>query len=438
MLTRSFHTPPNRAGRSITRRRLLKGAGASAIALTLPGLTACGPTGGPIALRFFESKREVIDYWTKVTADFNAKEPAFNAVLEQSTNLTADFVRDKPVALGLGNFDLNIAGYVIRGALADLSARPRLNTIKPSMMALGKQFGTYKSDISVVPYSVTGSGVIYNLDLFESAGVAVPTTWTQFKAACETFKSKGITPIQATVADIWTVRQGLFEFACGGMVPDIAGFFDKLKAEGTDVGPDSPVTFQKVFGPACKRILEVAQYFNASARNDNYTQGGAIYAQGKSAMMFQGPWAYSQIVSVNPKMNLGMFPLPMTDNPADTKVSVNLDLVLYIPRTQTDDTRRGGEAMFDFLLDPVVCNAYNTDNYAFGPFVDSPPQTNPKVSGLSPYVLSGRVYQGMWRYVPTAIPIDNYLSQFMIDGNVEAFLGRLDFDWKRLAVRLSA
>ena len=48
-------------------------------------------------------------------------------------------------------------------------------------------------------------------------------------------------------------------------------------------------------------------------------------------MYLQGPWAFGEIAKTDPDLDLGTFPLPMTDDPADLKVRVNIDLALWIP-----------------------------------------------------------------------------------------------------------
>ena len=45
--------------------------------------------------------------------------------------------------------------------------------------------------------------VLYRKDILEQAGVAVPTNWDEFLAACDTLTSKGITPIAGGVKDGW-------------------------------------------------------------------------------------------------------------------------------------------------------------------------------------------------------------------------------------------
>ena len=45
--------------------------------------------------------------------------------------------------------------------------------------------------------------VLYRKDILKNAGVAVPTNWDEFLAACDTLNSKGITPIAGGVKDGW-------------------------------------------------------------------------------------------------------------------------------------------------------------------------------------------------------------------------------------------
>lgn len=61
-----------------------------------------------------------------------------------------------------------------------------------------EQYGSYPGRTSALPYSVMASSVIYNKEIFAANNLAVPTTWSELIAACETLKAAGVTPFYAT------------------------------------------------------------------------------------------------------------------------------------------------------------------------------------------------------------------------------------------------
>lgn len=61
---------------------------------------------------------------------------------------------------------------------------------------------TIDGKIYAAPYSILYNTVLYNMDVFEQAGVQVPTTFDEFLDACEKIKESGATPI-ALKNDSW-------------------------------------------------------------------------------------------------------------------------------------------------------------------------------------------------------------------------------------------
>ncbi|MEZ4597573.1 MAG: extracellular solute-binding protein [Chloroflexota bacterium] len=71
-----------------------------------------------------------------------------------------------------------------------------------------------------VPYALPNMGVYYNTQIFADNGIAVPTTYEEFVAACEKLKAAGITPIAAGGANgtAWAL-----EIMIGVVGPDTYG-----------------------------------------------------------------------------------------------------------------------------------------------------------------------------------------------------------------------
>jgi len=418
---------------------MMKTVGLGAAVLAGPGLAAgCSSAGGATTIVFEETKPEVVPYFNNLVAKFNAAHPGIQVIHDFTSSLIADFVRGTPPAIDCDNYNLTTSIFVARGVLANLADLPQAKTINPDVQALVSQYGSYHGETSVLPFSVAAEGVIYNVDLFDKVGVSsIPTTWSEFLAVCEKFKSKNIIPIYQTYGDTWTTQQGLFDYTVGGMI-DVATFYKKLNAEGTNLGPNSEVSFAKDFTAPCQRMLSLRPYFNANPIADHYAQGNLAFAGSQAGMYMQGPWAVGDILGINPKLKMGTFPLPATDDAAQTKCRVNLDLAIWLPRSQSSSQRAAALQFLDYLMQPSVVTAYNQANLAFSPLKGAPPQTSPIVAGLNDYVSSGRFYQGAGTYVPISIPVSNFIQALMLTGDVDGFTSAMDGAFKRLAIRTSA
>ena len=427
-------------GPVLNRRSMMKALGLGAAGIAVPGLVAgcSSSSGGATRIVFEETKPEVVPYFSNLVAKFNASQSKVVVTHDFTSSLIAEFVRGNPPAIDCDNYNLTTSIFVARGVLADLADLPQAKTIDPNIQALVTQYASFQGETSVLPYSVAAEGVIHNRDLFDKVGVsAVPTTWTEFLAVCEKFKSKGIVPIYQTYGDTWTTQQGLFDYTAGGMV-DVAAFYQGLAREATNLGPNSSVSFEKDFTAPCKQMLSLAPYFNENPIAKHYADGNLAFANGQAGMYMQGPWAVGQVLAISPKLKLGTFALPATDDASQTKCRVNLDLAIWLPRSQPASQHTAAIQFLDYLMQPSVMNAYNQANLAFSPLKNAPPQKSPLVSGLQPYVSSGRFYQGPGTYVPLTIPIGNFIQEMMLTGNVSGFTSSMDGAFKRLAIRTSA
>jgi raffinose/stachyose/melibiose transport system substrate-binding protein len=185
-------------------------------------------------------------------------------------------------------------------------------------------------------------------------------------------------------------------------------------------------------------MLSLTPYFNTNPIAKHYADGNLAFASSQAGMYMQGPWAVGQVLMINPKLKMGTFPLPVTEDASQTKCRVNLDLAIWLPRSQPAAQRTAAIQFLDYLMQPSILNAYNQANLAFSPLKNAPPQSSPLVSGLNEYVSSGRFYQGAGPYVPNTIQVGNFIQEMMLTGSVSGFTSTMDGAFRRLAVRTSA
>ncbi len=420
----------------VTRRGFLLGAGGIGAGLALAG---CAPLGGsssrPETITFYVSKPEVIGYFDDVIAKFHDSQSKIRVVRDSTSNMSANFVRNRPPDLGCLNYNYAMVSFVEHGALTDLSDTRERDTINPDLWPLMQQTADYPGRTSVLPYSVTAASVIYDKALFAQQGLEVPTTWSAFTDVCERLVRAGITPMYGTYKDNWTIAQGMFDYSVGGML-DVPATFAALDREGTSVGKGSGVSFEKDFAAPVGRMVDLLQWHQAGAASRGYGDGNLAFAQGKAAMYLQGPWALGEIAKTNPDMDLGTFPFPATDDPADNKVRVNVDLGLWIP--EASRKQEAAREFLSFLMSPAVSDQYNADNNGFGVRKDSPPVSNPALRGMQDSYDDARFYLGASQLIPAEIPVANYLQSIAFGGAPEPQLRTLDGDWARLALRSAA
>ena len=410
---------------------------AGALGLTLVGaaLTSCAAGSGAETIRFTFSKREAIEFMTELVAEYNSSQDKVKVEIDTSgvDVVSASFVRGNPPDIMLANYNYEIARFVQRCALTDLSETKAAGTIRDDLGPLLDQYGSCAGRTSALPYSVMAASVIYNKEIFDEQGLEVPQTWDELLAVCDQLKEAGIDPFYGTFKDDWTVAQGWYDYTAGGSV-DVIEFFDALATEGADVSADSPVSFQQDFAEPMERMKKlVSEYTNADAASRGYGDGNLAFGKGEAARYLQGPWAFSEIEKTAPDLDLGTFPLPMTDDPAELGVRVNMDLAAMIPEESNHpDAARD---FLEFLYLPENIQAYNDSQLGFTPTTDAAPPDDPRVEGMIEYYENGQIYQGPSVLVPRTLPVFNYAQAMVLGASTESTLRTMDADWARIAFR---
>ncbi len=396
-------------------------------------LVACGSSDGE-TVRFAFAKREALDYMRNLVEEYNTSQDEVTVVLDTSgiDAVSAAFVRGDPPDIALNNYNQETARFIQRCAMSDLSDTTAAQNARDDLDQFMDQFGVCPGRTSAIPYSLMAAAVIYNKEIFEQHDLEVPTTWDELIEVCETLEAAGVTPFYATFADNWTIGQGWYDYAVGGMLDTVA-FFDALAEEGADVGPNSSVSFQKDQAEPVDKMLELSQYVNSDASSRLYGDGNTAMAGGEAAMYMQGPWALGEIAKAAPDLELGMFPLPVTDDPDDLKARINLDLAAWIP--EASDHKEAARAFLEYLFQPEVIQGYNESQLGFTPTKDAPPVSDERIIGLQEYIDEGAMYQGSTQLVPRAIPIMNYTQAIMLGSDPQRILSNIDADYARLAFR---
>lgn len=193
-----------------------------------------------------------------------------------------------------------LAGYARTDKLAPLDAYAEQydwSWIAPFY----KGRNSYQGHLYAVPMEQDLMGVYYNKDLFAEHGVEVPTSYEDFKAAVETFKSEGVIPIAFGNRDRWPATNTLSL---------ILGATAGRAIEEEVLFGDEPWTNPQ-FLLAAETFADWAEagYFPPGFNGIGYDEANALFTSGRAAMTITGTWVL-QDIGRNAKFDLGVFMLP--------------------------------------------------------------------------------------------------------------------------------
>lgn len=178
---------------------------------------------------------------------------------------------------------------------------------------------SYKERVYGLPLDLMTNGVIYNKDLFEQAGVVVPMTWTEFVAACEQLKAKGITPFAGAFQQGVSYISYLYPDIFGSTLKRNPSFPAQLIS-----GEKKWTDLQDIRG-LLDRVSTMMPYLNEDYRDIDYEKSLQYFATGKAAMTVIGSFAIGTIRQYNPEGNFGVFTFPAYDNPEDNVMTHGTD-----------------------------------------------------------------------------------------------------------------
>ncbi len=189
----------------------------------------------------------------------------------------------------------------------------------------------------------------YNKICFDKLGLKEPTTLDEFNVLCEKIKADGIDPIVFGGADTWTIT-GVF-ISPFRFCDSLAKFdnMDNAIAEGKLGWADSFKVGYEFLESAVKK-----GFVSKAALTLKYDQSVQFFADGKAAMLPQGPWLPAQdaIIKADPaKFNLGVFLFPYpkgTDGKLNVLAQVTGTLAINAKTKNVDAAKK----LYNFILKP--------------------------------------------------------------------------------------
>ncbi len=337
------------------------------LAACASGTDSGGSAGGKPSgtLQFIVSSADASDAgFRAVNTAFMKKYPDVKVVFTAIPN--DNWAATSASRLAAGNVDITLAGpqelppFVPQdsegddaraaeaGVYLDLSKQSFMKRLTPTIL----QKLTFKGKQYTVPTGVSYyTGAYYNKSIFEKYNLAVPTTWDQFVALCNTLKGKGVTPLGISGKD----TAGL------AMLASVQGTYPTAQ-EKIDLHRTLWTTHTGLTDLKAVQVLDrVSTMYGFAEKNFAGVPYSAIpsgFAKGDFAMVPDGTWSSPTIAAaVGKKFGFGYMPIPTGDLATDNaSLGGKVELTLAVPAHAKN--RTAALAYLDFFTQPENYKAF--------------------------------------------------------------------------------
>lgn len=327
------------------------------MSIMLPGVTVWADDD-PVELEFLFGDPNRTEIFSRIVDDFNDSQDGVhitftatgtNHLEELMTRLATNEAPD--LTSQLQGYEL--ASYVEAGYIKDIKDAPYMKYIRDTEL----DTVTINDGVYGIPMDTQAWGVFYNKKLFEQAGIAeVPKTITELKDCVAKLSDAGITPFAAGYGTEWTIGQYLGYGCSSILTPKVMELGENYKKGNW--------TFDL---PGIDEAFDVLDLVNDNTQDrpfDTDVSGQyAVFAKEEAAMMLQGNWSILQVRELNPEMEMGIFPLPISENEEDLVFPKQYGFVINVLAQTDEDPEKEAaiETFMEYFLNPENGGGYYYD-----------------------------------------------------------------------------
>jgi raffinose/stachyose/melibiose transport system substrate-binding protein len=275
--------------------------------------------------------------------------------------------------------------------------------------------------------------VIYNKDVFNAAGIQkVPETLDEFYEDLGILKARGIAPIAAGYKETWCIMADIqTDYIASVLGKDRNAILDLLSRKKTFTGN---ALWRDMFG----RFFERYQYVSSDPFGTDWNTAVDLLASGRAAMVINGSWGVSAFRDKSSTAGIGLFALPVSNNPQDTKLVVmsnNGGYSVYRNTPYPDEAL----AFMSLLASPEMgsVSARMTNQVSIIKGAEAP--SEPAWKDANAYINRGQVFSNgdIDHNFPNEyrVAVETILSKHLLAGakDVDALLRDLDSEFDRIS-----
>lgn len=362
---------------------------------------------------------------------FNASQEAYKITIEPGVGGAYDeFLKTKD---SVGEFpDIvemrDTAVYVRAGMLEPLS---------PEIQSLFTSTTEFEGDVYTAPMAGEGTqGIIYNKKYFQENGInEEPKTWEEFIEICQQIKDLGdMSPVVVGGSDIWHMGFWFNKVYTDQVMQANDAFITDLYAGKTSwvAEPTTAETF--------KDLQELFGFVDEGWLSTPDAMVTTFLVSDMAAMLYSGPWMFTQIAEADPNFEMGWFPVPDRNGKFNLVGGAGKGGWSLSKEAAADENKKAGfEAFVQYFFSSEVYGAFLEAMSGFPTTVTKPEMTvSPILQEVIDTAAGADSLSKMWngKVGSDELPPDfrNYTYKVLVEvlagaKSIEDALAELDTTW---------
>lgn len=319
-------------------------------------LSACGNSSdssadGKVTISFLHWRGEDTQAFQKIIDQFEAKNPTIKVDMQTLTSdqyqSTAQAkLTDGSVGDVFASFPgAQYAALSKAGLYTDLTNESFLKNYNADLIDVGAKDGKQWA----VPYQLVYNQPIYNTEIFKKYNLTPPNDWEGFLKLCATLKQNGIIPIAFAGADIGPGQ--LMNTMVMNNEPS-EDIFTKVEAGQAKLTDEFWVKTLTQF-----KELNDNGYFQDNSLGTKDAAAGALFIQGKAAMLASGSYQLAQNAKQNPELKQALL-APITVSADQAKYEGVHTSTFMLGVNSRSKHPAEAKKFLEFLSQPDVASQY--------------------------------------------------------------------------------
>lgn len=343
-----------------------------------------------VTLKMAHFKAEATDGFNQLIDAFKQQNPniEINVDLIQwgnyDTVMKTKFASNEVVdIIGLKEGEI-LNKYAKAGYLADITDKPFMKNIQEAAIEASATDGKNYA----VPVDNSPIAIFYNKKIFKEHGFEVPKTYSELMSIAKQLKEEGTAAFALGYKDSWPLSMFQSRVAVDVLYLQGQPQWGKDFVAGKTTFKDTPEW--KTVIAQCEDFYK---YGNEDQLGVDYNKALDMYAAGDAAMIFQGLWILPEIEKRNPeffKNDMGIFPYPATEDPADVKLEATGDFVIAAGAASEhlDDAMK----FLEFMSTKEAADIWTTNIKTISQVKGSSLTFAPCLSEVQNYFDEGKIY----------------------------------------------